>query len=69
MADQNTRSIRTAVGLMLATVIIILAVALVLWLTNDPKAQGAAITLVGAAATHLIRETQDLLKVILARSP
>ncbi len=37
-------------------------VAWALWDTHNEKAQGAAITLVGVAASHLIKETQQLLR-------
>jgi hypothetical protein len=43
------------------TFIFIMATAGVLWSLNDDKARGAAIALAGAAATHLIKETQRLI--------
>jgi len=33
-----------------------------LWITHNEKAQGAAITLVGVAAGHLVKEVQQLLR-------
>lgn len=33
-----------------------------LWFTHNEKAQGAAITLVGVMASHLIKEVQQLLR-------
>jgi hypothetical protein len=33
-----------------------------LWITGKEKAQGAAIALVGVAASHLVKEAQQLLK-------
>jgi|HubBroStandDraft_6_1064221.scaffolds.fasta_scaffold2162489_2 hypothetical protein len=44
-----------------STAILLLA-AWGLWITHDEKAQGAAITLAGVAASHLIKEVQQLLK-------
>jgi hypothetical protein len=33
-----------------------------LWFTHNEKAQGAAITLIGVMASHLIKEVQQLLR-------
>jgi hypothetical protein len=41
---------------------VLIVVAWLLWITHDMRAQGAAITLVGVVATHLVKEVQDLLK-------
>jgi hypothetical protein len=46
--------ILTAAGLIL--------VAWFLWRTNNPKAQGAALALVGVVASHLVKETQELVR-------
>jgi hypothetical protein len=40
----------------------LLLAAWVLWITHNEKAQGAAITLVGVAASHLVKEVQQLLR-------
>ena len=45
-----------------ASVVLLLLVAWVLWITRNEKAQGAAITLVGVAASHLVKEVQQLLR-------
>lgn len=42
--------------------LLILLAALVLWISNNEKAQGAAIALVGVAASHLVKEVQQLLR-------
>lgn len=41
---------------------LLLAAAWLLWATDDMRAQGAAITLIGVVATHLVKEVQQLLK-------
>jgi hypothetical protein len=42
--------------------VILLFVAWLLWITHDMRAQGAAITLVGVVASHLVKEIQELLR-------
>lgn len=49
-----TLIILTAAGL--------LVVAWFLWRTTDPKAQGAALTLVGVVGAHLVKEVQELVR-------
>jgi hypothetical protein len=41
---------------------VLLVVAWLLWITHNLRAQGAAIALVGVAATHLVKEVQELLR-------
>jgi hypothetical protein len=45
-----------------ASAAILLLAAWVLWITHNEKAQGAAITLVGVVAAHLVKEVQQLLR-------
>jgi hypothetical protein len=45
-----------------ASAAILLVAAWVLWITHNEKAQGAAITLVGVVAAHLVKEVQQLLR-------
>jgi hypothetical protein len=45
-----------------ATTAILLGASWLLWITGNEKAQGASIALVGFAASHLVKETQQLLK-------
>jgi hypothetical protein len=45
-----------------ASAVLLLLVSWLLWSTHDNRAQGAAITLVGVVASHLIKEVQELLK-------
>lgn len=45
-----------------ATTAILLCASWLLWITGNEKAQGAAIALVGVAASHLVKEAQQLLK-------
>jgi hypothetical protein len=70
MADQGKQRNRLqawgAPGIMLGTVLLILVVALVLWRAGGERGQGAALSLIGAAITHMIKETQEILKVWLA---
>lgn len=42
-------------------------VALLLWITHNPKAQGAALALVGVVASHLVKEVQELVRFWLKR--
>lgn len=42
---------------------VLLVVAWLLWITHNLRAQGAAITLVGMVASHLIKEVQELLRI------
>jgi hypothetical protein len=51
-----------APGIIFATAILLLAAAWLLWITGDTRAQGAAITLIGVAASHLVKEVQQLMK-------
>lgn len=53
--------------LIFGTAVLIGIAALLLWLTRDDKAQGAAIALIGAGGTHLIKETQLVLKTWIER--
>ena len=48
--------------LILLSAAVLLVVAWLLWITHNLKAQGAAIALVGVAATHLVKEVQELLR-------
>lgn len=41
---------------------VLLCASWLLWITGDQKAEGAAVTLVGVAASHLVKEAQQLLK-------
>jgi hypothetical protein len=45
-----------------ASAAVLFLVAWALWFTHNEKAQGAAITLVGVMATHLVKEIQQLLR-------
>jgi hypothetical protein len=45
-----------------ASAVVLLVAAWVLWITHNEKAQGAAITLVGVVAAHLVKEVQQLLR-------
>lgn len=45
-----------------AATVFLLGASWLLWITGNEKAQGAAIALVGVAASHLVKETQQLLK-------
>jgi hypothetical protein len=45
-----------------ASAAILFLVAWALWFTHNEKAQGAAITLIGVMASHLIKEIQELLR-------
>lgn len=51
-----------APGMIFASAILLLAVAWLLWATDDMRAQGAAITLIGVVASHLVKEIQQLMK-------
>jgi hypothetical protein len=42
-------------------------IALLLWITHNPKAQGAALALVGVVASHLVKEIQELVRFWLKR--
>jgi hypothetical protein len=70
MADGNNPrgklEILGAPLIMFATVAVILVVALWLWSTGDERAEGAALSLIAMAATHLVKETQELLRSWLA---
>jgi len=41
---------------------VLLVVAWLLWITHNLRAQGAAIALVGAATSHLVKEVQELVR-------
>jgi hypothetical protein len=45
-----------------ASAAVLLCASWLLWITGDQKAQGAAVALVGVAASHLVKEAQQLLK-------
>jgi hypothetical protein len=51
-----------APAIIFASAILLLGVAWLLWATDDVKAQGAAITLIGVVAGHLVKEVQQLMK-------
>ena len=51
-----------APGVIFLSSTVLLIVAWLLWITHNLRAQGAAITLVGLAATHLVKEVQELLR-------
>lgn len=55
------QSFRPAVQLIFLTFMFLMALSAALWLVPDPKAKGAAIALAGGAATHLMKETQQIL--------
>lgn len=42
--------------------VVLIAVAWFLWDTKNPKAQGAALALVGVIASHLVKEVQELVR-------
>jgi hypothetical protein len=68
MASILTREERwSAVVIILLTTAVILGVAifLLVWQGGGDKAQGAAYALIGAAATHLLKDTHDLLRRIM----
>jgi hypothetical protein len=60
--SSNEGKRRSPVLMIFGTATLLFVVSLVLWLTNNPGARGAAISLVGIAAIHLIKETQELLR-------
>jgi hypothetical protein len=49
-------------GFILLTTAVVLAVAWWLWTFGGVRGQGAALTLAGGAAAHLLKETQEMLK-------
>jgi hypothetical protein len=51
-----------APGVIFLSSAVLLIVAWLLWITHNLRAQGAAITLVGVVATHLVKEVQELLR-------
>ena len=51
-----------APGVIFLSSAVLLVVAWLLWITHNLRAQGAAITLVGVVATHLVKEVQELLR-------
>jgi hypothetical protein len=46
----------------LAVTVVLFLAAWILWLADDDKAHGAALTLVGASAGHLLKETGEVIK-------
>jgi len=58
----NKRKTYGASAAVFATAILLFGAAWLLWVTDDMRAQGAAITLVGVAASHLVKEVQELIK-------
>jgi hypothetical protein len=63
--DQSGKSRLQTIGaptFIILTAAGLLVVAWYLWLTKDPKVQGAAITLAGVVATHLVKEVQELVR-------
>jgi len=48
--------------LVAATTLLLMAAAVILWKTGDDTAQGTSLALVGAATTHLLKETGTLLR-------
>jgi hypothetical protein len=54
-------------GLPLLTAAGLILVAWYLWRTTNPQAQGAALALVGVVASHLVKETQELVRFWLRR--
>jgi hypothetical protein len=53
----------TPTMLVFLAAVILIAVAWFLWRTNNPKAQGAALALVGVMAGHLVKEVQELVRL------
>jgi hypothetical protein len=51
-----------APALIFLSAVILFVVAWLLWITNNTKAQGAAIALVGFVASHLVKEVQELVR-------
>lgn len=51
-----------APGVIFLSSAVLLVVSWLLWITHNLRAQGAAITLVGVVATHLVKEVQELLR-------
>jgi hypothetical protein len=61
---ENNKALKKygAPALIFLSAAILLVVAWLLWITHDMRAQGAAITLVGVVAAHLVKEIQELLR-------
>jgi len=64
IADKEVSQLKKwgAPVLILLSAAVLLVVAWLLWITHNLRAQGAAITLVGVAASHLVKEVQQLLR-------
>jgi hypothetical protein len=58
----NAGERRSPVLMIFGTTTLLLVVSLALWLTNSPAARGAAISLVGIATIHLVKETTEILR-------
>lgn len=54
----------SAGALMVFTTAIVLGTAAIVWNAGGEKAQGVAYALIGAAVTHLMKETRELLRRI-----
>jgi hypothetical protein len=51
-----------APALAFATAAALLLIAWLLWQSEDPGARGASLAIVGAAAIHLVKEVQEVVK-------